>query len=85
MEKMINIQYPESLANSLRLNKKDFENEMKVSSLVKLYETGKVSSGIAAKVLGIPRVEFLELLSKYNVSILGNYTSEDLQNDIANA
>ncbi len=85
MDKMINIQYPESLANSLRLNKKDFENEIKVSSLVKLYETGKVSSGIAAKVLGIPRVEFLELLSKYNVSILGNYTSEDLQNDIANA
>jgi hypothetical protein len=38
---MIDIEYPESLANSLRLSGKDFETEMKTSSLVKLYETRK--------------------------------------------
>ncbi len=85
MKRMINIEYPESLANSLRLNGKDFENEMKTSSLVKLFEIGKVSSGTAAKVLGLTRVDFLDLLAKYNVSALGLYDSNDLKEDISNA
>jgi len=82
---MINIEYPESLANILRLNAKDFESEMKKNSMIKLYELGKISSGVAAKVLEISRVDFLELLSKYNVSVLCQYGLDDLIEDIANA
>ena len=85
MKGIINIEYPESLANSLRLRGKDFQNEMKTSSLVKLFELGKVSSGTAAKVLGLSRLDFLELLSKYKVSPLGQYDSDDLTEDISNA
>lgn len=58
---------------------------MKTSSLVKLFELGKVSSGVAARVLGISRLDFIELLAKYNVSVLGEYDAEDLNDDIANA
>ena len=50
MNKVINIEYPESLANSLRLSIKDFENEIKTSSLVKLFEVGKVSSQMIKKI-----------------------------------
>ena len=82
---MINIEYPESLANTLRLSGKDFASEMKTTSLVKLYELGKVSSGVAAKVLGLSRLDFLELLAKYNVSVIGEYDNDDLNEDIANA
>ncbi len=85
MKGMINIEYPESLANSLRLRGKEFENEMKIASLVKLFELGKVSSGTAAKALGLTRLDFLDLLSKYKVSSLGQYDSDDLRDDIANA
>ncbi len=85
MKGIINIAYPESLAHSLRLSGKDFESEMKTSSMVKLFELGKVSSGVAARVLGLSRIDFLELLSKYNVSILGGYDTEDLNDDLANA
>ena len=85
MKGMINIKYPESLANTLRLNGKDFASEMKTSSLVKLYELGKVSSGVAARVLGLSRLDFLELLAKYNVSVLGGYDTDDLNEDITNA
>lgn len=85
MKGMINIEYPESLANALRLSGKDFALEMKISSLVKLFELGKVSSGVAAKVLGFSRLDFLELLAKYNVSVLGGYDTDDLNEDIANA
>jgi len=58
---------------------------MKTSSLVNLFELGKVSSGVAAKVLGLSRIDFLELLAKYKVSVLGQYDIEDLNQDIANA
>lgn len=82
MAQSISIEYPDYLAHSMRLNKEDFGKEVKVSALVKLFELGKVSSGVAAKVLNISRVEFLELLSKYNVSFLN---AQDLAEDIDNA
>ncbi len=85
MKGVIHIEYPESLANTLRLNGKDFESEIKTSSLVKLYELGSVLSGIAARVLGLSRLDFLELLARYNVSVLGGYDMDDLNEDIANA
>ena len=81
MAQSMSIEYPDYLAHSMRLNKEDFGKEVKVSALVKLFELGKVSSGVAAKVLNISRVEFLELLSKYNVSFLN---AEDLAEDIDN-
>ncbi|MBN1339704.1 MAG: UPF0175 family protein [Bacteroidales bacterium] len=85
MKGMINVEFPESLANTLRLRGKDFKNEMRTSSLVKLFELGKVSSGTAARVLGLTRLEFLDLLEKYQVSALGQYDRDELNEDIANA
>ncbi len=85
MGRTISIEYPESLATSLRLSNKEFVFEMKTSSLVKLYEIGKISSGVAAKALGISRIDFLELLSRYKVSVVGEYDPDDLSEDISNA
>ncbi|PKP08797.1 MAG: Fis family transcriptional regulator [Bacteroidetes bacterium HGW-Bacteroidetes-4] len=85
MKGMIKIEYPEYLAHTLRLSGKDFEYEMKSSSLVKLFEMGKVSSGVAASVLGLSRVDFLELLAKYKVSIFGAFDPNELEEDITNA
>jgi predicted HTH domain antitoxin len=81
----IKIEYPESLANSLRLNNKEFASEMKTAAIVKLYEIGKISSGTAAKVLDLSRLDFFELLSKYKVSVLGDFDAENLNEDILNA
>lgn len=85
MEKTITIKYPKSLANLLKLNEKDLEFEMKTSAIVKLYELGKISSNIRARVLGIDRVDFLELMARNNVSVLDKYDDQDLSEDIVNA
>jgi len=82
MAQIISVDYPDYLANSMRMSKSEFGREIKLYSLVKLFELGKVSSGTAAKVLELSRVEFLELLVKYNVSFLN---SDDLNEDIQNA
>lgn len=63
------------------MNSDEFSREMKITALIKLFELGKVSSGVAAKVLKISRIEFLELLGKYKVSYLDTgYLNEDLEN-----
>ncbi len=60
------------------------EEEVKTAALAKLYELGKISSGKAAKLLGISRIEFLNLLGKYRVQIETD-TEEELLKDIKNA
>lgn len=82
MAQIISVDYPDYLANSMRMSKSEFGREIKLYSLVKLFELGKVSSGTAAKVLELSRVEFLELLVKYSVSFL---SSDELNEDLLNA
>ena len=60
------------------------EDEMRIVALAKLYELGKISSGKAAKLLGISRIEFLDLLGKYKVQISPD-AEEELLKDIENA
>lgn len=85
MEHTISINYPKSLAFSLKMNHKEFQDEMKILSLVKLYELGKVSSSFAAKLLGISRIDFLEMLGKYNVSYFTEELVNELDTDLENA
>jgi len=85
MERLIAVTYPESLANSLKLADKEFEKEIKTISLIKLYELRKVSSGTAAKILGINRVDFIEKVGEYQVSIFNFHDENELNEDIANA
>ncbi len=50
----------------------------------KLYEDGKLSSGQAAKIAGLSKRAFIELLGRYGVSVFSTLLS-DLKSDIANA
>lgn len=81
----ISIDYPESLAFSLKMDSAEFQHEVKTLSLVKLYELGKISSGRAADLLNISRVDFLDLLAKYQVSYFANTSKDELITDFDNA
>ena len=45
--------------------------------VISLFTEGRISSGKAARLLGIPRVEFLDLLRKHKVAYL-DYTPQEL-------
>ncbi len=49
-----------------------------------LYEKGKLSLGQAAELAGLTKRTFVELLSKYDVSIF-NYPVDDLKREVKNA
>lgn len=81
----ISIEYPESLAFSLKMDSTEFQSEVKTLSLVKLYELGKISSTRAAELLNINRIDFLELLAKYQVSYFAGELENELESDFDNA
>ncbi|MDT0647446.1 UPF0175 family protein [Zunongwangia sp. F260] len=61
---------------------KDHDLSMIIAS--KLYQDAKLSAGQAAKIVGLSKRAFIEMLGKYGVSIFS--TSEtDLHSDINNA
>lgn len=61
---------------------KDYDFSMIVAA--KLYEDAKLSSGQAAKIVGLSKRAFIEMLGKYGVSVFSTSIS-DLHSDIANA
>ena len=66
------------LPDTLLLNGSD----LKMILAAKLFDMGELSSGQAAKMVGITRREFLESVGKYGVSIF-QYSAEELKRDLA--
>jgi hypothetical protein len=62
----------------------EFESEARLLLAVKLYELGKVSTGMAARVSGISRVTFIFALGRFGLSPIGLEPGE-LAEDMANA
>jgi len=85
MEQVINVTYPKQLAFSLKMQDNEFVQEMQKLAIIKLYELGKISSSIAAKILNLTRVDFIELINKYQVSFFSYVSEEELLNDLKNA
>ena len=58
---------PEESLLSLKLSERAAAVEIRLVAAVKLYELGRLSSGAAARLAGIPRVLFLSKLADYGV------------------
>lgn len=57
-------------------------DEAQLLLAVKLFETGKLSIGQAAKLAGYSKRTFIELLGKMGVPVI-NYPAEDLEREIS--
>ena len=80
----LTIEYPIEVLGALHQEREEFEREARQLLAVKLYETGKLSTGLAAKVAGVSRSEFLYLLGRYGSSPFGQ-DPDELGEDFANA
>ncbi len=65
--RQIVIDVPEAVLLAEKTDEQAFAREVRMLAAVKLYELGRLSSGRAAELAGIPRVEFLLALERYNV------------------
>ena len=59
------VEYPEELPGLLKMTEEQFAVEVRFLAAAKLFELGKLSSGKAAAMAGLGRVEFLHTLGGY--------------------
>lgn len=84
MLNQINIQYQPSLLDAIQISRAEFEQEAKLAMAVKLFEMKKLSSGMAAQLIGMDRVSFLFNLHRFGVTMI-NLEEDELLSDIENA
>jgi predicted HTH domain antitoxin len=80
----VQLDIPEETLISLKTDAESFARDLKLLAAVKLFELGKLSSGGAARLAGMARVEFLLGLRRFQVSPF-QITEEELRQDILNA
>ena len=84
MSLQITIDYPETLPDALQQSPEEFEQEAKWAMAVKLFEMKRLSSGMAAALVGTDRVSFLLNLHRYGVAAI-DLTEAELLSDLENA
>ena len=65
--RQIVIEVPEKVLLAEKTDEASFARELRILAAVKLYELGRLSSGRAAELAAMPRVEFLLELGRYKV------------------
>lgn len=81
---IVPVEVPEEVLISLKETPETISRELSILAAVKLFELGKLSSGRAAQLAQVSRVEFLNLIGRYQVSPF-NLSPEDLEQDVLNA
>ena len=78
------VEVPPHLPDAMQCSPKEFSREAKLAMAVKLFEMKRLSSGMAAALAGVGRVEFLLELHRFGTPVI-DLTRDELEADVANA
>lgn len=77
------VEFLETLPDALQTTRRGFEQEARMAMAVKLFELKRISSGMAAALVGMDRVSFLLSLHQYGAAMI-DLDEEELLTDLEN-
>ncbi|MBI1792832.1 MAG: UPF0175 family protein [Chloroflexi bacterium] len=80
LETPLNVQVPGKLLN-LGLSQEEIQHRISEWLVFSLFSEGKISSGKAGKLLGLTRLEFIELLRVRGIAFI-NYSEDELKEEL---
>lgn len=77
----LTLEFPSELAVALGKRPADVASEIQLMTALRLFDAGRISSGLAARVAGLTRVEFIRTCGLHGVSVF-QQTPEEIQQDV---
>jgi predicted HTH domain antitoxin len=81
MEETVTIHLPGEIRQMLNRTPEELARDVRLYSALMLFRLGKLSSGAAAEMAGLPRVAFLDLCAEYDIPVT-QITGEDLRREL---
>lgn len=72
----VSVVFPDELLVASKEDREQFVRRVTICTLGYLYEQGKISSGLGARVLGCGRWEFYRLLTEHGFSVI-DYSADE--------
>lgn len=80
----LTLSVPDETSLALKITPQELGGALRLAAAAKLYEMGKLSTGSAAALAGLPKCVFLSKLADYGVATF-RLTEAELREDLANA
>lgn len=81
MEEILTVRIPTEVQRMLNRTSGEMERDIRMYAALMLFRQGKLSSGAAAAMAGVPRVMFLDLCADYDIPI-SQISAEDLRREM---
>ena len=78
---ILQLSLPDGFEQAVHVTSGELEGQVRLMAALKMFELGKLSSGKAAELAGVSRVEFFELCGRYQVPI-ANYDVSELEHEL---
>ena len=80
MGEILKVHIPGDVRIMLNRTPEEMERDIRMYAALMLFWLGKLSSGAAAEMAGVPRVMFLDLCSEYGIPV-SQITAEELEKE----
>ena len=69
MEEPLTVNIPSEIQQMLNRTPEELKRDLRLYAALMLFHLGKLSSGAAAELAGVPRVSFLDLCADYGIHV----------------
>lgn len=81
MEEVLTVRVPTEVQRMLNRTSEEMSRDLRIYAALMLFRQGKLSSGAAAAMAGVPRVMFLDLCADHDIPV-SQITADELRREM---